>query len=168
MNSGRPLIPRLSSGVTSQSQNHGPSSTRHTASSRRQIRSRDGCLTCKYVQENSSTFVSNPYTGGEKSNVTSRDLDVHIVKDSIWSASGVPSSVQEPKEGKPQPLNHFHKLWSKACHQRIHHREHPCSNRAMQWTKYSIMQVSCGIMGTFGNKLHLKCTRIRGLRHPCW
>lgn len=168
MNNGRPLIPRLSSGVTPQSQNHGTSSTRHTASARRQIRSRDGCLTCKYVQENPRRFVSDLCTGGGKSNVTSRGLDVHIVKDSIWSASGAPSSVQEFKEDKPPPLNHFHKLWSKVYHQRIHHREHPYSNRAMQWTKYSIMQVSCGIMGTFGNKLHLKCTRIRGLRHPYW
>lgn len=47
MNSGRPLIPRLPSGVSPQ--NHSPSNTRPATSARRQIRSREGCLTCKYV-----------------------------------------------------------------------------------------------------------------------
>jgi hypothetical protein len=47
MNGGRPLIPRLSSGMSVQSQSHSTSSTRPTIAARRQIRSRDGCLTCK-------------------------------------------------------------------------------------------------------------------------
>ncbi|EWG47400.1 hypothetical protein FVEG_07521 [Fusarium verticillioides 7600] len=45
MNSGRPLIPRLPSGVSPQT--HSPSNTRPATSARRQIRSREGCLTCK-------------------------------------------------------------------------------------------------------------------------